>query len=67
MGLFPIFPLNQLGEMFLRVGKETTSILVDAGATLSMLNPTFKTAPASESKDTSNSGDFKQTSTGLHI
>ena len=38
--VFPIFPLNQLGETFCYIGNEFIPVLTNSGATLLMFNPT---------------------------
>ena len=39
-GIFPILPLNRLGETFLQIGNGSLPALNDAAATLSVLNAT---------------------------
>ena len=42
--LFPITPLSQLEATFLQTGDESLSVLLNIGATLSVLNPTALSA-----------------------
>ena len=51
-GLFPILPLNQLGETVLQIWDGSLLILTDTAATLSVLNPTTIKQPLPRSTNT---------------
>ena len=48
--VFPLLLTNAIGEIEITIGEETLKVLVDAGATFSVLNPTLIHCPLPRSK-----------------
>lgn len=49
--LLPTIPLNEEGETTIKINGESSTLLVDTGATLSALNPTFMKQQIPQSKE----------------